>query len=145
MLKSVIFRELQHVHRLLLVRCALWSMKMPNPELTFYISGVLITKGDAEEMDSLILKTRNWINSLHYVFHLATRKTTWIELELNYLPVFPVLVIDLAFEKTVSVESQSPQQEKATKQNSAIILFLELETFNPFIKVPAILISKSWK
>lgn len=120
-------------------------MKISNPELTFYIFGVLVTKGDAEEINSLILKTRSWHKSLHYIFHLATGKTAWTELELNYLSVFPALVIDLAFEKTINVERQSPQQEKATKQNSAIILFPELKTFNPFIKVLAILIWKSWK
>lgn len=101
-------------------------MKILNPELIFFILGVLITKGDGEEMDSLIPKTRSWNKSLDYVFHLATGKTAWIELELNYLPVFPALVIDLAFEKTINVESQSPQQEKATKQNSVKILFLKL-------------------
>ncbi|RMC15120.1 hypothetical protein DUI87_07301 [Hirundo rustica rustica] len=88
-------------------------MKIPNPELT---------KGDAEEMDFLILKTKSWNNSLCYVFHLAIGKMAWIESELNDLLVFPALVIDLAFEKKVSVESQSPQQEKATKENSTIIL-----------------------
>lgn len=67
-------------------------MKIPSPELTFHILGLLITKGDDEEMDSLILKTRSWNKSLHYVFHLATGKTGWIGLELNDLSVFPALV-----------------------------------------------------
>lgn len=78
-------------------------------------------------------------------FTWPLKKQAWIELELNDLSVFPALVIDLVFEKKISVKSQPSQQEKATKQNSAIILFPALETFNPFIKVLAILISKSWK
>jgi len=92
------------VPRLLLVSCTVWSMKLPSQELAFYVSGTWITKGNAEEMDSLILRTRSWINSLHFVLHLATRKTTRLELYLNYLPVFPAPVICLAVEKTITIK-----------------------------------------
>lgn len=87
-------------------------MKIPNPELIFYIFGVLVTKGEAEEINSLILKTRSWHKSLHYIFHLATGKTAWTELELNYLSVFPALVIDLAFEKRDSLHSKRKLQNR---------------------------------
>lgn len=57
-------------------------------------------------MDSLILRTRRWINSLHFVFHLDTRRTAWLELYLNYLCVFPAPVIDLAVEERKTIEIQ---------------------------------------
>lgn len=92
--------------RLLLVSCTVWSIKLPSPELAFYISGAWTFKGDAEGMDSLILRARSWINSLHFVFHLATTRIAWLELYLYYLPVFPAPVIDLAVEKKITIEIQ---------------------------------------
>lgn len=79
---------------------------MPDPELTFYISSMCTIKGDAEGMDSLILRTRGWTYSLQFVSHLATRIAAWLESDLNYLPVFPALVIGLTVEKIITIEIQ---------------------------------------
>lgn len=90
--------------RLLLVSCTGLSMKLLSPELAFCILGVWTIRGDAEGIDCLILKTRGWIDSLHFVFHLATSRTAWLELYLHYVPVFPAPVIDLAVEETRTIE-----------------------------------------
>lgn len=79
LLKSVIFWGLQHVPRLLLVSCTVWSMKMTNPELVFYISGMWTIKGDVEGMDFLIPRTRSWINSLQGFFSIwPLEKQVWV-------------------------------------------------------------------
>lgn len=101
LLKSVIFWGMQHVPRLLLVSYTVWCLKLPSPQVQSLYSTFQVCGPTREMLKEWILWSWGWGDGLIpcIFFHLVTRRTAWLDLDLNYLPVFPAPVNDLAVEK----------------------------------------------